>query len=827
MANEIQELLKEIQDERLRSRLSVAIAELRKTKRFGLVFEEHLPELLLIYSAKVRLQSRVARRDGKLSETFIVQKLAQNIATVTPEAVGTAHEIPAADLVVVKRFGEAIFPVLRHIESVLRGSDAPHHTLIEADNYHALQLLEWLYARKVDCIYIDPPYNNGARDWKYNNSYVDKNDSYRHSKWLSMMKKRLVRAGRLLKPDGVLIVTIDRNEAQHLSLLLDELFPTASIQQVTICITPSGTSGEGLSRVEEYAYFAFFGASQPNAVVDDMLTGNDVGSNRAIAWESLLRRGNVWYRHTRVNLCYPVILNHAGDRIEDVGPPMRFHDNRELDAAEETRRTKSIRGKPVAWPVRKDGRLGIWRVDGQRLMTLARQGYAHVTSRDEARDTWTIRYLMEGTVRAIEQGRIVQEGIGSYGEPLLRRVEDHRVVAKTVWNRGRHTAGGSAGTGLLTELLGRKDAFPFPKSVYAVRDCLDVAIGNRKDALILDYFAGSGTTVHAVDLLNARDDGKRRTVLVTNNEVHPDARATELLERGDNPGSPEYERHGICQSVTFPRCKAAITGKRADGVDLSGEYLMGRFEAKEGRRDIRPLHFATAATLASKKAREALAIAIGFPKSRVTGEESFLIAEGERTAVLLQPDALDDFVKEGEEWADSIETVYLPFSSTKLFNNAKEQLSEAWPPLVRTVEIKQPMKDGFATNLDYFRLDFLDRSMVETGGKLADIVPALWMMAGCRGNVPTCKGNEKMLFFKDCPFAVLVDESAIKQFLARLEERHDVDWVFLVTNDQDSFSRMCEWLPERIPAVQRVHLWRNYVDNFLINVENAPAGDAS
>lgn len=110
-----------------------------------------------------------------------------------------------AELVVVKRFGEAIFPALRHVESVLRGGDAPHHSLIEADNYHALQLLEWLYAGKVDCIYIDPPYNTGARDWKYNNSYVDKNDSYRHSKWLSMMKKRLILAHRLLRSDGVLI----------------------------------------------------------------------------------------------------------------------------------------------------------------------------------------------------------------------------------------------------------------------------------------------------------------------------------------------------------------------------------------------------------------------------------------------------------------------------------------------------------------------------------------------------------------------------------------------------------------------------------------------
>lgn len=110
---------------------------------------------------------------------------------------------------------------------------------------------------------------------------------------------------------------------------------------------------------------------------------------------------------------------------------------------------------------------------------------------------------------------------------------------------------------------------------------------------------------------------------------------------------------------------------------------------------------------------------------------------------------------------------------------------------------------------------------MEIGAKLSDILPVLWMMAGWRGKLPICNGNEKMLFFKDCLFAVLVEESAIKSFLTKLEKRPDVDWVFLATNDQDSFSRMCEWLPEHIPAAQRIHLWRNYVDNFLINVDHA------
>jgi adenine-specific DNA-methyltransferase len=105
---------------------------------------------------------------------------------------------------------------------------------------------------------------------------------------------------------------------------------------------------------------------------------------------------------------------------------------------------------------------------------------------------------------------------------------------------------------------------------------------------------------------------------------------------------------------------------------------------------------------------------------------------------------------------------------------------------------------------------------------LSDILPALWMMAGCRGNMPRLTGGEKMLFFDDCPFSVLVDESRFKSFVAKLAKRHDIEWVFLVSNDQDTFARMSDRLPEHIPTEQRVHLWRNYLDNFVINTELTP-----
>ena len=135
--------------------------------------------------------------------------------------------------------------VEKQIDSIYKSDDKelPTHALIQADNYHALQLLEYLYAGKVDCIYIDPPYNTGARDWKYNNDYVDSSDTYRHSKWLSMMKKRLLLAKKLLNPaDSVMIVTIDEKEYLHLGCLLEELFPEARIQMISSMINPASVA---------------------------------------------------------------------------------------------------------------------------------------------------------------------------------------------------------------------------------------------------------------------------------------------------------------------------------------------------------------------------------------------------------------------------------------------------------------------------------------------------------------------------------------------------------------------------------------------------------
>ena len=195
-------------------------------------------------------------------------------------------EFDKNELVSVAEFGEPIYPCLKQIDSVCNAPDSElWHILIQADNYHALQLLDYLYAEKVDCIYIDPPYNTGARDWKYNNDYVDSADTYRHSKWLSMMKKRLELAKRLLNPkDSVLICTIDEKEYLHLGCLLEEIFPEARIQMVSSVINPKGNRRDNeFSRCEEYIYFVYFGNACIVSNGTDMLREQNLGDEEFIS----------------------------------------------------------------------------------------------------------------------------------------------------------------------------------------------------------------------------------------------------------------------------------------------------------------------------------------------------------------------------------------------------------------------------------------------------------------------------------------------------------------------------------------------------------------
>ncbi len=247
----IEDLIDDIADPALRKRIAGEVRELKRTKRFGLVFEEHIPETVSVHGLPIHEGLVVQNRTtpDNLSE-FRVVSVEDGEAVLVPKgADGPETRIDVKDLLVVKQFHEQVFSGLTPVGSVRRGgAGKPAHVVINGENFHALQVLAYSYAGKVDCIYIDPPYNTGDKSWKYNNRFVDENDQYRHSKWLSFMEKRLRLARHLLKRDSVLVVTIDEHEVHHLGVLLEQLFPEARRQMVTIVNNAAGVTQGGSER---------------------------------------------------------------------------------------------------------------------------------------------------------------------------------------------------------------------------------------------------------------------------------------------------------------------------------------------------------------------------------------------------------------------------------------------------------------------------------------------------------------------------------------------------------------------------------------------------
>jgi adenine-specific DNA-methyltransferase len=561
----IDDLLLRVTDPQLRAELHSAVDEVRRTKDFGLVFESHLPETCRLASHPIRRGVKVTERfhgGGRLWSVTKVDRATADVVLIRDydgsvlPAEQTTDSFPLDELVVVAEFGDPIYPGLKRVGGVQRGDDKPAHVVINAENYHALEALQFTHAGKVDCIYIDPPYNTGARDWKYNNDYVDTGDSYRHSKWLSFMERRLQLAEGLLNPaDSVLIVTIDEKEVHRLALLLEQTFPGCVIQMVSITINPKGTSRpRQFSRVDEYAFFVLFG----EAGIPDLLDISAAGA--LVRWRYLRREDMDSVRGTRPRQFYPVFVDPSSCRVIDVGDP--------IAPDVPTSSVTAPNGLVAVFPVREDGLEMEWGLTGSALMKAAASGFARATPGHD-KQPFIISYLTAPNMKRLEAGEIQVTGEREDGSKLVTTVAGKASRPRTVWSDSRHSAG-DYGTQVLSALLPSR-RFPFPKSLYAVEDTLRVAVGNKPDAVVVDFFAGSATTAHAVMRLNRQDGGRRQAIIVSNNEVSPDEQKV-LVSRGLAPGDPEWESQGICRYITQPRVEAAITGRTPDGEPIKGDY---------------------------------------------------------------------------------------------------------------------------------------------------------------------------------------------------------------------------------------------------------------
>ena len=562
---ELHELIEKIENPELRAQIAEAAKRALKHKQFGLVFEEHLPECTPLYDIPVRKGLKVSVRNGKANETYTVLKIENGMATCLPKNSKEAVQFAVTDLVTTAELGDPIYPCLQPLGEVCNAPDSElWHTLIEADNYHALQLLEYLYAGKVDCIYIDPPYNTGARDWKYNNDYVDSTDTYRHSKWLSMMQKRLEIAKKLLNPqDSVLIVTIDEKEYLHLGCLLEEMFPEARMQMVSSCINPAGAQRDmQFARTDEYIFFIELGESKPEpiALSSEWLVKSDKQFD-TLYWRSLSRAGSNDSRERSEGCFYPIYVSKDGTRIVKVGEAVGRGNSRD--------NVPQLEGCVPIFPLHMDGSEGCWMQSPENLRKLITKGYVKLGGFTER--GMAIKYLNKKEIEKVESGGIVIIGREADGSIMIDDSGFQRkVIAGTQWKIDSHNAR-SGGSEILKTIFGDK-VFSFPKSLYAVRDAIRFFVANKPNALIVDFFAGSGTTLHAVNLLNAEDGGNRRCIMVTNNEISAEERKS-FEARGIKQGDPEWEARGIARYVTWPRTVCSIEGHDVNGNPLKGNYI--------------------------------------------------------------------------------------------------------------------------------------------------------------------------------------------------------------------------------------------------------------
>lgn len=384
-------------------------------------------------------------------------------------------------------------PVLAEDKSkeIITDKEKPNHILIEGDNYHALSVLNYTHKGKIDVIYIDPPYNTGAKTWKYNNDYVDKEDQWRHSKWLSFMEKRLKLAKNLLSQKGFLICAIDDNELFSVGLLLDEIFGEDNrVGLVTVLHNPKGRNfTKWFSANSEYMLVYTKNAlvaSFNEVTIDDEIkkTFNLVDEKgRHYRLEPLMRSRTETLRENKPGFWYPIYVSKDLKHIT----------------------LKPIQGYHKVYPIASNGKEATW-------INLPE------TFDEKNREKMIIVKMEDGKVQ------------------IYRKFYEQQIF-KNVWTDKKYQSE-FHGTNVLKELLG-KNIFEYPKSVWLVADILKMT--SKLNSVILDFFAGSGTTGHAVLELNKEDKGRRKFILCTNNENN----------NGNGGG-------GIAEEVCYPRVKKVI-----------------------------------------------------------------------------------------------------------------------------------------------------------------------------------------------------------------------------------------------------------------------------
>ncbi|BBM89970.1 adenine-specific DNA-methyltransferase [Spirochaetota bacterium] len=415
-------------------------------------------------------------------------------------------------------------PVLKRIKGKeIKSDKGEENILIEGDNFHALTCLNYTHQGKIDVIYIDPPYNTGNKDFKYNDRFVDSNDGYRHSKWLNFMEKRLILAKKLLKETGVIFISIDDNEQANLKLLCDRIFGRENfVGNLVWANKEGGGSGDSRHFKIKHEYLLVYGKSKENLEIQGVDIEDEYRYKLSDEYEK--ERGK-----------YQLIkLDSASIQQSD---SLKFN----IISPENT----------IIEPK------GCWRWSEQKVKWGLKNSF--VVIKKDKQNNWAVytkQYLK----------------VDNKNKPIERNKRQIGIIDKFSTTQSNRK---------IKELFGKVN-FEYSKPYELIH--LILKLSSNKNSLILDFMAGSGTTGHAVLQLNKEDGGNRKFILCTNNEINGIEKEFKEkynlsnieFEKERKEKSKRYykweEKYGICSAVTYPRIKKVINGYNKNG---NGEFVEG------------------------------------------------------------------------------------------------------------------------------------------------------------------------------------------------------------------------------------------------------------
>src|SRR5699024_7416637 len=439
-------------------------------------------------------------------------------------------------------------PVLKEDKDLLINNQENMNFLLEGDNLAALKLLTKTHKEKIDLIYIDPPYNTGNKDFIYDDTFVHSEDGFRHSKWLSFMERRLKLASKLLTASGSLVISIGYQEVHNLVLLCEELFPNRQVVCITVQ-TSGGKPSGGFDYLHEYVVFVTSYEFEPNRMTF-------VGGITRSPFEGLTL--STFDQTQRPNQTYPIFIDKKTHHIVGTGPSLA---DRVKDGTYTGEQSDFVfdydeapEGTVAVFPVSSRRAECVWRLISSRLMDDWEKGYIKV-SKNRVKNhpnKFSIQYLPAGVIKKIETGMLEVKG-REKNAPTLVFGENTTVGSEipTIWTEKEFYT--TKGTSALKKIFDSKK-FPYPKPVDLVLEIIRATTDS--DSSVLDFFAGSGTTGHAVMKLNQENGDNRKFILCTNNQ------------------------NNICREVTYERIKRVI---EMDNYEESLKYFKVDFIPIENR----------------------------------------------------------------------------------------------------------------------------------------------------------------------------------------------------------------------------------------------------